>query len=220
MMFLIYFSFFLSFFSDTSFSSESAAEDRSGYYCMQFKPQMSALLDQISKETRICVNCGTYEGGRSQKRMQVAHYDFKARYNKIDKSIEEQREMLLIAQQNSEDLALRKEVITTDLKNLSGFDPENLRAYKKIMWSEYKKQLSANKKQISEITFEIAQEEECARKMKPYIVDTDTFIVSSITHAKLLDFAKQNAPDIFDVSDQVSIDSINRALVHLLGDSD
>jgi hypothetical protein len=217
MIFIVFFYFFVSFFSNISFAVEHPAEDRSEYYCMQFQPQMSALLEQISKETRILVEKKTYDGSDSRKRIQVSHYDFKHRYNIINKSIEEKKEMLLIAQQNSEDLRLRKEQIVSDLRSLTGFDSENLKAYKEIVWAEYRLQLFANKKQISDINQEIYQEEEKAKTMKPYIDHTDTFIGNSITHAKLLDFAKQNAPDIFDVLDQASIDSINRALVHLLG---
>lgn len=220
MIFLVCFSLFFSFFSSISFAIECPAEDRSGYYCMQFQPQMSALLEQISKETQILVEKKAYDGGRSKKRIRVSHYNFKKLYNKINMSIEEKKEMLLIAQQNSEDLKLRKEQIVFDLRSLTGFDPENFKAYKKIVWDEYRMQLFVNKRQIRDINLEIYKEVERAKIMKPYVDDTDTFIGNSITHAKLLDFAKQNAPDIFHVLDQASINSINAALVHLLGDND
>ncbi len=217
MMFLIYFSLFLSFFSDASFSSEDAAEDRSGYYCMQFKPQMSALLDQISMETQIHINGGIYEGGNSRKRICVSHYDLKRRYDKINKIIEEKKEILLIAQQNSADLEARKNSIKDELKSITELDAENLKAYKKLMWAEYNQQLTANTRQIRDVNSQIKQEEAKTERMKPYVDETDTFIVSSITHTALLDFAKQNAPDVFDVSDQASINSIKSALEHLLG---
>jgi hypothetical protein len=220
MIFLVCFSFIFSFLSSISFAVEHPAEDRTGYYCMQFQPQMSALLAEISKEIRILVEKKIYEGGDSRKRIQVSHYDFKDRYNKINRSIEEKKEILLIAQQNSADLEMRKNSIKDELKSVTELDVENLKAYRTLMWTEYNQQLTANTRQIRDVNFQIKQEKAKAEKMKPYVDDADTFIGNSITHAKLIDFAKQNAPDIFDVSDQSSIDSINRALVHLLGEND
>lgn len=222
-MFLVCFSLFLGLFANISFSADGeheAFEDRTGYYCTKFQPHMIALLDQINKETVICIKKCLYEESRSRKKIGVVYSDFKKRYDMCVKKLDERNEMLLIAKQNSEDLKFRKTEILDALKKETELDAENFRAYAKILWTEYYTQLSANRKQIGDIDSEIANIQSIVDQMKPHIDETDRLTAGSITHKVLLDFAKEQEPDVFDVSAPALIESIKGALVHLLGDDD
>lgn len=212
---------FLGLSVNISFSADSeheVCEDRTGYYCTKFQPHMISLLDQINKETVICVKKCLYDDSRSRKKIGVVYSDFKKRYDAYVKRIEEQKEMLLVAEQNWEDLKHKKTEIIEALKNETELDAENLRAYAKILWAEYCTQLSKNRKQVEDIQSEITNSQSVIDQMKPHIDETDRLTAGSITHKVLLDFAKEQEPDIFDVSAPALIDSIKGALVHLLGE--
>ncbi|MES2252618.1 MAG: hypothetical protein V4482_02925 [Pseudomonadota bacterium] len=179
---------------------------------------MSALLDQVNKGSMVKIPADLYSDHslKQKGRIRVRHYDLKIYFDKIAKRVEEQKEMLLIVQQNDE--SLKERVINREISLAQEIaaEGEDLTDFKRLMRKEDRKQRKINKRQDKSIGLHIRMNSELIQKLLPYVKRMDTLTAGSITHDVLLAYAKKNEPAIFDVPDS----SINMALVHLFGEKD